>query len=104
MTATSTPAPASSSKAAAVSASNCVTRSSGLSVRSTILGRVRGALDGRGEALGRRVLSSMRTRSVKERGAATGRCRCAGRGARRIAAVMRVVEDLPLVPTTWIDS
>ena len=37
-------------------------------------------------------------------GAATGRRRCAARGAARIAAIIRAVEDLPLVPTTWIDS
>ena len=46
----------------------------------------------------RRSGSARRTRS----GAATGTCRCARRGPRAAPRVMRAVDDLPLVPTTWI--
>ena len=66
MTATCTPAPASSSKAAAVSASNCVTPSSGPSVRSTISAAWRARSTAAAKRSGEESSSSMRTRSVKD--------------------------------------
>ena len=69
------------------------------------LGRVRRALDGGREGgRGRCRAPSMRIRSANETrcGESVGAGR-ARRGGARIAAVMRTVEDLPFVPTTWID-
>ncbi len=104
-TATSTPCSAISHSAAAVSSSNCVTWSS-LGERAVdALGRPRGARDRRREGIGAE-LAARRAAGARGRRSGAARCRppCAGRGARRIAAIMRVVEDLPFVPSTWIVS
>ena len=51
----------------------------------------------------RRARRSARARRSSP-GAARGRRRCAARGARGSPRSSRTVEDLPLVPTTWIDA
>ena len=69
------------------------------------LGGPRRARDRRARTRRRRARARRSARARGRRpGAARCRRRCAARGAARIAAVIRVVEDLPLVPSTWIVS
>ena len=102
-TATSTPRRASSSNAAAVSTSNWVTRSPSSQPAVDLRGRLRGALHGGAERVGlevaRRRSGCARRSDVRcgERNAPV-RTPCASSSA----AVMRTVELLPFVPTTWI--
>ena len=102
-TATSTSWRASSANAAAVTSSNCVTRSSPSSVRSTLAAaaaaRCTAAREGVGRR-GRRRRSGSARRSVFRCGDrnAPARTPCASSSAAHI----RTVDDLPLVPTTWI--
>ncbi len=101
-TATSTPRRASSSNAAAVISSNWVTRSPGSSPRSTFAAAAAARCTAAPNASGSRSRSPIRIRSANvvrcgERNAPV-RTPCASSSA----AVMRTVELLPFVPTTWI--
>ena len=100
ITATSTPRRASSENAAAVSASNWVTWSSASALRSTSSAACSARSTAAANAAGSRSASSIRIRSQNE-------TRCGERYApvlspwrARIAAIIRVVDDLPFVPTT----
>ena len=87
-----------------MSASNWVTRSSGSRRALDQLGGAAGAADGGTELRRGEVLVADRGSARRRRpGAARGRRRYAGRDGARMAEIIRVVEDLPLVPTTWMD-
>ena len=86
--------------------SNWVTASPSSSVRLTASAASRGALDRGGERRRRRSprrRSAIRSRPARRR-AARRRRRRATPCASSSAAVIRVTEDLPLVPTTWIEA
>src|SRR5829696_3209283 len=101
-TATSTPRSASSENAAAVSSSNCVTRSPPVSVRSTLTAAAAARSTAAPNASGSRSASPMRMRSAKVERWGDKYAPVRRPWASRIAAAIRTVELLPFVPTTWI--
>ena len=104
ITATSTRAAAKATKAAAVASSNWVTASPGSRLRFTVAAA--SAVRSTAEAKEASSISSPPISTLSAQRSACGETQAPARipCASSSAAIIRVTEDLPLVPTTWIEA
>ena len=103
-TARSTPAAARATNAAAVATSNWVTASPSSSVRLTVRAASTVRSTAAAKAAGSISAPRSSTRSDHREGCGETHAPVATPCASSRAAVIRVTEDLPFVPTTWIEA